>query len=144
MTGALAIALTGLLAAISLLHVAWALGLRWPGTDEASLALRVIGRTPGGRMPSRSLTIAVAAAIMTGAALVVVVSAADLSGAAALPARVGYIGLTAVFAARGLAGYIPAVWRRSERTPFHRLNRLFYSPLCLLIAAGLCFNLLLR
>ena len=41
------------------------------------------------------------------------------------------------FALRGLAGFIPPVFAYAEGTPFASLNRLFYSPLCLAIAAGL-------
>ena len=36
---------------------------------------------------------------------------------------------------RGLAGFITPVFRYAEGTPFHRLNRIVYSPLCLAIAA---------
>ncbi len=41
-----------------------------------------------------------------------------------------------MFLLRGLAGFVPAVFRYAEGTPFHRLNRVFYSPLCLAIAAA--------
>ena len=54
-----------------------------------------------------------------------------------------YLGLTFVFLARGVAGYVPALWRRARATSFYRLNRLYYSPLCLLIAAGLVVNFIL-
>ena len=55
-----------------------------------------------------------------------------------------YAALDLIFMLRGLSGYVAPVWRHTEGTPFHRLNRLYYSPLCLLIAAGLSANLLLR
>jgi hypothetical protein len=42
----------------------------------------------------------------------------------------------AVFALRGLAGFIPPIFVYADGTPFASLNRLLYSPLCLLIAAG--------
>lgn len=47
-----------------------------------------------------------------------------------------YWGAASVFALRGIAGYIPAAMAYAKDTPFHRLNRLYYSPLCLIIAAG--------
>ena len=144
MTGLLALGLTAIVAAIGLLHLAWGLGLRWPGTDEASLAALVIGRTRGGRMPSRPLTFLVAGAILGGAALVVAVSTPDLPPGLLGLALAGYVVIDLVFLARGVAGFIPAVWRYAEGTPFHRLNQLYYSPLCLLIAAGFTSNLLLR
>jgi hypothetical protein len=144
MISPLAIALTLLLAAIGLLHLAWAFGLRWPGRDEAGLVAMVIGRTRGGRMPSRPLTILVAAAILTGASLVVLVGQPGLSPGVAVLCVVAYAVLDLVFTLRGVSGYVAPVWRHAEGTPFHRLNRLYYSPLCLLIAAGLTANLLLR
>ena len=40
------------------------------------------------------------------------------------------------FLARGILGFMPW-WRRlAPEQPFARLDRRFYSPLCLLIAAG--------
>ena len=144
MIGPLAIGLAAAVAAIGLLHLAWGLGLRWPGTDEASLAAMVVGRTRGGRMPSRPLTFLVAAAILAGAALVVAVSAPGLPAGLFGLALAGYVAVDLVFLLRGVAGFIPAVWRYAEGTPFHRLNQLYYSPLCLLIAAGFTANLLFR
>jgi hypothetical protein len=41
-----------------------------------------------------------------------------------------------VFLLRGSAGIVPVAFRYAEGTPFHRLNRVFYSPLCLAVAAG--------
>jgi hypothetical protein len=144
MIGPLALGLTALLAAIGLLHLAWAFGLRWPGKDEASLVATVIGRTRGGRMPSRPLTVLVAGAILAGAALVVLVGQPGLPPALAVLVLAAYAALDLVFMARGLSGYVAPVWRHTEGTPFHRLNQLYYSPLCLLIAAALTANLLLR
>nr|MEA2799834.1 hypothetical protein [Phenylobacterium sp.] len=140
----LALALTLLLAAIGLLHLAWAFGLRWPGKDEASLVARVIGRTRSGRMPSRSLTILVAGTILAGATIVVLIGQPGLPPGLAILTVAAYAALDLVFMLRGLSGYIAPVWRHTEGTPFHRLNQLYYSPLCLLIAAGLTANLLLR
>jgi len=45
-------------------------------------------------------------------------------------------GLFAVFAARGLATYVPPVFRYANGTPFATLNRRAYGPLCLAIALG--------
>ena len=143
-TGPLTLALVAVLTAIGLLHLGWAFGLVWPGTDQASLAATVVG-TRGAGMPSRIPTLLVAAAILTGAALVFVVGARVFrTGPAAAVALLAYLGLTAVFLLRGLSVFAPVVWRYAEGTPFHRLNQLVYSPLCLLIAAGLIANLRLR
>jgi len=140
MPGPLALGLAGLLAAIGGLHLAWAFGLRWPAPKGGSLAAYASG---GRRDPGRGLTITVASAILSGAAVILAFSAPLAIGPwwlLALP----YAGLTAVFLLRGAAGYVPAIWRYAEGTPFHRLNRLYYSPLCLLIGGGLVLNATLR
>jgi hypothetical protein len=144
MSLALAAALTAVLAAIGLLHLAWAFGLRWPANDEAGLVATVIGRTRGGGMPPRPLTLAVAGAILAAATLVAAVSAHAVPAHFVATALFAYGALDLVFLARGLSGYAAPVWRHTEGTAFHRLNQLYYSPLCLLIAAGLTANLLLR
>ena len=64
MTGALSIGLAGLLTALASLHLAWAFGLDWPAPKGGSLPTYVSG---GQRRPGRGLTVAVAAAILTGA-----------------------------------------------------------------------------
>jgi hypothetical protein len=46
-------------------------------------------------------------------------------------------GAAAVFAGRGIAGYVPAWRARHPREPFASIDRQYYSPLCLLLAAGL-------
>ena len=139
--GPLALALVAMLTAIGVLHLSWAFGVVWPGTDPASLAATVVG-TRGGAAPGAVPTLLVAVAILAGAALVFVVSARVLgAGPLATLALIAYLGLAAVFLLRGLSVFVPAVWRYAEGTPFHRLNQLVYSPLCLLIAAGLLVNL---
>jgi hypothetical protein len=45
--------------------------------------------------------------------------------------------LFAVFFGRGVATYVPPVFRYAEGTPFAGLNRRAYGPLCLAIAVGL-------
>lgn len=144
MIGPLALVLTVVLAAIGLIHLAWAFGLRWPARDEAGLVATVIGRTRDGRMPSRPLTILVAAAILAAAALVAAVSRNAVPARFVAAALFAYAALDLIFMLRGLSGYVAPMWRHTEGTPFHRLNQRYYSPLCLLIAAGLSANLLLR
>lgn len=141
MIGPLAIAIVAVLAAIALLHLSWAFGQRWPGVDEVSLAETVGGLPPGSRMHPPAACILVASLIGAAAAIVAVVSSGFLSGPAAALARLAYLALIGVFGLRGAAGFVPSLWRRTQGTPFHRLNRLYYSPLCLLIAAGLALNL---
>ena len=126
----LAGALCLVLAGIAALHAYWGLGGRWPGHDEAGLADRVIGKT-----------FAVAVAILAGVSLIALVSFRDLQGPSKLLVQLAYGVFTAVFLLRGMAGYVPAIWRRSAGTAFVRLNTRYYSPLCLLLGAGLIANL---
>ena len=140
MSPALPLALIVVLGAIALLHGYWGLGGLWPARDEAALAGLVIGRTPGGRMPSPAACFGVCLAILTGAALTAAVSFVRLAPALSLLILAAYAVFTAVFVLRGVAGYIPAVWRRSAGTAFVRLNTRYYSPLCLLLGAGLVLN----
>lgn len=144
MIKALPMVLISVLTAIALLHAYWGGGGRWPGRDEASLAGLVIGKTPGGRMPSPLACLGVCMAILAGAGLVALVSFAQLPVMQHSLAVIAYAIFTAVFLLRGLAGYVPAIWKASADTPFVRLNTLYYSPLCLVLGAGLAINLLRR
>ena len=132
----IAAALVGVLVALAAVHAYWGLGGRWPGHDDASLVERVVGRTKGMRAPSPAACFAVAAALLAGAALVWLHSGRLLTGWAAAATTVGFWGAALAFLLRGLAGFVPAVFRYAEGTPFHWLNRTFYSPLCLAIAAA--------
>ena len=135
----LTVTLAALIGAIAAVHFAWALGANWPAPKGENLAVYV---TAGTRRPSRILTLGVATAIAAAAAVVALIRVKtpapwDMLGALA------YIVVTLVFLGRGVAGYFPALWRRAEGLPFHRLNRAFYSPLCLAIGAALAINILI-
>jgi hypothetical protein len=135
----LTVTLAVLIGAIAALHFSWAFGAGWPAPKGQNLAVYV---TPGTRRPGRALTFAVALAIAMAAA-VVAASRAKVQAPWDMLAAAAYFVVTLVFFARGVAGYFPALWRRAEGLPFHRLNRAFYSPLCLTIGAGLAINILL-
>ncbi|ALL12173.1 DUF3995 domain-containing protein [Caulobacter henricii] len=131
----LAVILAGTLMALAGVHLYWAFGGRWPGHDEASLVEHVVGRTAGMRAPGPLACVAVAAALAAGSLLAL--------GAVAPPSPLSTWlwfarwPLVVVFGLRGLATYVPAVFRYAEGTPFARLNRRAYGPLCLAIALGL-------
>ena len=143
MSDLLALVLAGTLAAISLLHFSWAAGLTWPGSDPGALSDKVLGAAPGAPMPPAWLTTLVACAIMSGAGVILLFSLEIWLGPWRPRVATAYLLLTLVFLLRGLAGYVPAIWRRTRETSFYRLNRAYYSPLCLLIAVGLAINFIL-
>jgi hypothetical protein len=128
--------LIAVLAALAALHAYWGFGGRWPGHDDASMVERVVGRTREMRAPRPQACFAVAAALLAAGILVAVHRTGGPNNAVALLATLGFWSAAAVFLLRGLAGFVPAVFRYAEGTPFHRLNRIYYSPLCLLIAGG--------
>lgn len=124
-----------ILAALGALHAAWGLGSRWPARSEADLVARVIGRTKTGKMPAPAACFAVA-----GCLLVVAWLAATVTPSSPAWLRAGYFGAAGVFGLRGLAGFVGPLWRYAQGTPFHQLNRRYYSPLCLGVAALLLAN----
>jgi hypothetical protein len=139
MGATITLTLGALIAAIALVHLSWALGGDWPAPKGQPLAIYV---TAGTRRPGRAITLAVALAIGAAAA-VVLSSRARLTTPWDMMVAGAYFVVALVFFGRGVAGYFPALWRRAEGLPFHRLNRAFYSPLCLVIGAGLAINVLL-
>ena len=131
---ALALILAAALFALAGIHLYWGFGGRWPGHDEASMVEHVVGRTRGMRAPGFVASAAVALALAAGGALV----AATLVSTPWDPLlKAARWGLLLVFAGRGLATYVPPVFRYAEGTPFATLNRRAYGPLCLAIALGI-------
>jgi hypothetical protein len=131
---ALALILAAALFALAGVHLYWGLGGRWPGHDEASMVEHVVGRTRGMRAPGLAASIGVALALATGGALVAATLVSTPWDSWLKAAR--WL-LFAVFAGRGLATYVPPVFRYAEGTPFATLNRRAYGPLCLAIALGI-------
>lgn len=132
----LAVALTLILLLIAALHALWGLGSSWPADTQAALARTVVGSPGIARMPPPPACFAVAILLvaiacwplwrvgMIGSPL-----PHGLSNAAG-------VGVAAVLALRGIASYLPA-WRQLvPELPFATYDRLYYGPLCLLLAAG--------
>src|SRR5882757_9075609 len=132
----IALAIFLLLTAIAGIHVAWGTGVRWPRKTEAELVTAVIGHRSD-RMPTPNQCYLAALAIFIPGAIALML--AGLVQTPLPPWLVLLAGTAAalVFAGRGIAGYVP-VWRaRHPREPFASLDRHYYSPLCLMLAAGL-------
>ena len=124
--------LTALLAGIAALHAWWGLGGSFPAADRDALALLVIGQR---QVPPPVACFVVAAAVAAMAMLPAI--ALGWIGAPPLLRRlaeVGCWGAAAIFAVRGVGGYTAAFDRIFPLEPFHMMNRMAYSPLCLLLA----------
>src|SRR6266852_763664 len=96
------------LAAIAALHIAWGFGVRWPAQDERDLVALVIGQTGRTRMPTRFECLGAAAAVFIAG--FVALAAADIVSPPGPPMLVTVAAalLTAIFAGRGIAAYLPA------------------------------------
>ena len=120
---------TASLVSIAALHVAWGFGSTWPLSNREAFNEAVIGRDAE---PSAGACFAVAGALVAGAALV--------SGRPEeLPWR--RPGAAAVVAVLGLRGALGLAGRTDLAVPgsvgprFRRLDRRWYGPLCLALAA---------
>lgn len=128
-------ALAVVLAALAALHLYWAAGGVWPGTDARSCARATAGFRGIDRMPPPSAALGVAAALSAAALL-----ALGLAGTVRLPFApllpIAGAAAAFVFIGRGLAGFTPW-WRRlTPEMPFARNDVRYFSPLCLLLGGG--------
>lgn len=136
--------LSTMLTAIGFIHVFWALGGVWPGTDERSLARSVVGTSDIEHMPPPGLTLVVAA-LLFGAALVPLSWLNIVLGF--VPTRLtetALIALALLFAVRGIIGYTAWFRTSNNEEPFATFDKRFYSPLCLILGAGFTALLLIE
>jgi uncharacterized protein DUF3995 len=132
----LAILLSAVVFVISAIHAYWGFGGYWPAGSPERLAKAAVG-TPNVKMVPSAGACFLVAAVLAG------VAAWPLFAAGLLPAvwprwltLLAGGGMAAAFVGRGLAGYTAAWRRRFSEEPFASLDRLAYSPLCLLLGAG--------
>jgi Protein of unknown function (DUF3995) len=132
------------LLAISLLHLAWALGSAFPCKDKEMLARAVVGRSGGdggNGMPPGFSSALVAALIFLAALWPLMMRGWILTSVPIALQGLGAIVLILVFLGRGIVGLTPWFRQLLPEEPFVSLNRTYYSPLC--IALGLCYLILL-
>jgi Protein of unknown function (DUF3995) len=138
---AISAALIATLTALGLLHLYWGLGGCWPGKDKDDLAARMVGVRAGKggsrKGPGLAASAAVALALFAATAIVLLRRWPIATGAPAFVIHGGYAALILVFGLRGLAPYFTPIFNYARGTPFYELNRRYYAPLCLLIAAAL-------
>ncbi|TWP53867.1 DUF3995 domain-containing protein [Lentzea tibetensis] len=128
---ALALLTAVVLVLIGALHVVWMFS-PWPLRTREEFARRVVD-VPVDKLPTAGMTAVVA--VLLGVAGYLVVARAGLVTAAGpgwLPA-VGTGCVAAVLLLRGAGGLVVSSRRSTE---FARLDRLYYSPLCLGLAAS--------
>ncbi len=135
----LAAAVIVTLTALGVLHVYWGFGGRWPGRTEADLVARVVGLQRGA-MPGLGACLAVALALLSAAYIVAVRQGAPQLGLPRAWWAAGYWGVGVVFLLRGIAAHAPGVFSYAIGTPFYDLNRHYYAPLCLAIAAAMAIS----
>ena len=119
------------LATVAGLHVAWGFGSSFPMADRAALADTVAGTTD---VPPPAACHAVATALLAASALVL-----DVPVGPPWLRRTGRWVVAGVFTVRavaGLSGRTNALVAGSESPRFRRLDRRYYAPLCLALAAG--------
>jgi hypothetical protein len=132
----LALVLAAILVLIAALHVYWGIGGIWPGSDQKSCAHAVVGFAGVETMPSASAAFAVAAMIIASALIVLALGDVFASPFDHIQLAGAALFIALVFLGRGIAGFTPA-WRRlTPEVPFARLDVRYYSPLCLVLGAG--------
>jgi Protein of unknown function (DUF3995) len=116
---------------LAALHVAWGRGSSFPLADRDDLAEAVVGTSI---VPGPLPCFGVAAALLVAASAV-----QNRPQWPTGPRGVALTGIAGVFGGRGLlglAGKTSVVSPGSDGVPFRRLDRRFYAPLCLGLAAG--------
>jgi hypothetical protein len=121
---AVALAVSGILSALALVHVYWAFGGKIGGT---AVIPQADGRAAFS--PSRLATLMVAGCLFAAA---YVVAVAGHLIASPLHSRLAAFGLSTVFLARAVGDFrLVGFFKRLRKSRFARLDTTLYSPLCL-------------
>lgn len=130
---AFALVAVGSLVAAGVLHIYWATGGTWPGSDRTDLARKVVGSTDD--FPSAAMTFGVAALLLVAAFVI-----GGAAGLWVIPVSDGLVRgaawiVAGVLVLRGATGLISSAVReaRGRGTPFTRRDLRIYSPLTLAI-----------
>ncbi len=134
--GLISFAIFIVLLLVSLLHLSWAFGLAWPAKTRVDLGAMVVGTPKGVPMPSSGLTVLVAIFIF-GLGLAALWGANMFSLGRIDGLKIWVLpAIITVFSVRGATSYLPFGPLQSSAEPFRSLDRHYFAPLCLLLAAG--------
>jgi uncharacterized protein (DUF2062 family) len=135
MTRLTALLVVTILSVLALVHVYWALG---PQRTSAATIPEIEGR-PAFR-PSRLATLAVAIALLSGAALVAIAGRLCVNPLAPPLVRLLTFALGAVFVARAIGDFrLVGFFKQARISRFARLDTWVYAPLCLLLGLAVLF-----
>jgi hypothetical protein len=127
----LAVALCAVMSAVALVHFNWGRGSHWPAASEEALARAAVGDGRR-RMPPPAACFAVAA-LVQAMALWPLVCLGHVHEVWANQVSAIIAGL---LVARGVGGFTPR-WRAFfYDEPFTKLDRRYYSPLCIVLGLG--------
>ncbi len=122
--------------AIAALHAYWGLGGLWPGADVRSLIDTVVGDPRVDAMPAASITFVVTGLIFASG-LFALFAPARAPRLVRLFIKAAIAVIAFVFISRGVSGFLlPEAIRSQMSEPFAAYDRLYYSPLCLLLGAA--------
>ena len=122
---------------VAIAYFLWAIGSTYPIRDPALVAHAIDGR-PGVERLSRAGAFGIAVFALVAAGIGSALG--DKQSGGMLLTLAGVV-MALLFAARGVLGYTPG-WRASHPIePFATLDKRYYSPLCLVVAA--CFTILI-
>lgn len=139
----IAVSLSLVLAAISILHALWASGSSWPKENDEALVQAVVGSSGRTEMPAKWQSAFVALCLAGGAVLPhLTLQTVTIPHLPLELVSLSTWALTIVFLGRGLIGTTPWFRKLLPGEPFVSLNRKYYSPLCLIIGAGFLILLL--
>ncbi len=119
------------LTAIAALHVAWGAGSTFPYAGDEALAEHVAGTA---KPPGPRECFAVAGLLLIAAGVV-----GDVLPIGSRMRRVGSLGIAAILGGRGVVGVMGRTGSVVPWTPsdhFNQLDKRYYGPLCLALAAG--------
>ena len=134
MTELIAWAVFLILSTIAALHYLWASGSTWPVATQEQFVRSFIGVQSAKTMPGKRLTVLVATLILAAAASAPWGAALITLPLPSWSKPILLWALFAVFLLRGLSTYGLPNLPRAE--PFKTLDRRYFAPLCLVLAAG--------